>query len=349
MAQHEKEETVQDMAVYKKKVWITCGIVALLFILLWLLKILFPVLLYILAATLISLFFIGLSNMVCRVVKMPRWASLLTAFLIFLAFATALFWFIGYRISEQIVELSDTLPSAVEVARQKLEQTDLGSRVVKLLTSEEAFNKAKSVSGSVASGLMGAAANLYVILFVAIFFTVTPALYKNGFVKLLPQKAQPDATAILNRTATELSKWIKGKLFAMLVVFILTAVGLWIVGAPMPLALALLAGIVNFIPNFGPLIAMVPAVLVCLPQGNNLALIVAGLYVLIQVIESNFITPLVQQKLVKIPPALIITAQVVIGLLTGILGLLLATPIVVILMMVLQKVYLKEDASKDEK
>jgi predicted PurR-regulated permease PerM len=83
-----------------------------------------------------------------------------------------------------------------------------------------------------------------------------------------------------------LKKWLKGKFFAMLVVFILTAIGLLIPGTPLWLVLALIAGFFNFIPNFGPW-------LVASMQGPATAAIVAGMYILIQVVESNFITPMV--------------------------------------------------------
>ena len=90
----------------------------------------------------------------------------------------------------------------------------------------------------------------------------------------------------------------------MFVVFVLTSIGLLIIGVPLWLVLAIIAGLLNFIPNFGPLIAMIPAVLVGLLQGPQTALLIAGLYMLVQFLESNLITPTVQQKLVSIPPAL---------------------------------------------
>jgi predicted PurR-regulated permease PerM len=108
------------------------------------------------------------------------------------------------------------------------------------------------------------------------------------------------------------------------------------------LALAIIAGILNFIPNFGPLIAMIPAVLVALTQSPVTAAIVVGLYILIQVVESNFITPTVQQKLVSIPPAMIIMAQLLIGPLAGGWGLVLATPLMLIIMILVQELYTKE-------
>ena len=129
----------------------------------------------------------------------------------------------------------------------------------------------------------------------------------------------------------------------MLVVFVLTSAGLLILGIPLWLVLALSAGLLNFIPNFGPLIAMIPVVLVALMQGPTTAAIVAGLYILIQVVESNFITPMVQQKLISIPPALIISAQLLISPLTGGWGLVLATPLMLITLTLVQELYIKEN------
>jgi predicted PurR-regulated permease PerM len=125
---------------------------------------------------------------------------------------------------------------------------------------------------------------------------------------------------------------------------ILTGISLSIL--PMWLALAIIAGILNFIPNFGPLIAMIPAVLVALMQSSATAAIVAGMYIVIQVVESNFITPMVQQKLISIPPALIIMAQLLISPLTGGWGLVLATPLMVIIMILVQELYVNERDKK---
>jgi predicted PurR-regulated permease PerM len=128
----------------------------------------------------------------------------------------------------------------------------------------------------------------------------------------------------------------------MLVVFVLTATGLLIIGVPMWLVLALIAGILNFIPNFGPLIALIPAVLVALLQGPSTAAWVAGLYMCVQIAESNFITPMVQQKLINIPPALIIIAQLLIAPLSGGWGLVVATPLMILIIVLVQELYIKK-------
>ena len=157
----------------------------------------------------------------------------------------------------------------------------------------------------------------------------------------MPEKGQQKAKDVLNKLGENLKKWLKGKIFAMFVVFVLTAVGLAIIGIPVWLVLAIIAGLLNFIPNFGPLIVMIPAVLISFTISPVTGAIVAGLYILIQVVESNFITPMVQQKLVSIPPALIIIAQLLISPLTGGWGLVLATPLMLITMILVRELYIK--------
>ena len=142
--------------------------------------------------------------------------------------------------------------------------------------------------------------------------------------------------------SSTLTKWLKGKIFSMFVVFILTAIGLVIMGIPMWLVLSLIAGLLSFVPNFGPLIALIPAVLIGLMEGPTTALMVLGLYMLVQVLESNLITPQIQQRLINIPPALIIIAQLVMSVLIGGWGLVLATALTAIVMVVLQELYIKK-------
>ena len=118
----------------------------------------------------------------------------------------------------------------------------------------------------------------------------------------------------------------------MAVIGVCTGAGLWLLGIPLPLTLAVLAGIMNFVPNIGPIIAGVPAVLLGLQQGTNVALYVLLFYFLLQFAESYFLTPLIDQHQVSIPPGLMLSAQLVLGVIAGFLGLLLATPLTVLAM-----------------
>src|SRR5690606_8290151 len=102
------------------------------------------------------------------------------------------------------------------------------------------------------------------------------------------------------------------------------------------------AGLLSFIPNFGPILSLIPAVLVGLMQSPTMALWIVGLYMLIQIVESNFITTLIQHKMVNMPPAMIISAQLILGSLTGSWGLILSTPLTVVLMVLIRQLYIPE-------
>ena len=253
----------------------------------------------------------------------------------------ALFWLIGAKVQSQITQLSETLPATVENAQEQLSQNPIGQKIVQSASSPKAQDKAKAVASTFFKSTFGVLGDVYVVLFLGIFFTISPQSYKKGIEQLVPKQERQSASDLLDKLGDSLKKWLKGKLFAMLVVFVLTAIGLVIIGVPMWLALALIAGIFSFIPNFGPLIAIIPAVLVALTQGQATAGFVVGLYILIQVVESNFITPKIQNKLINIPPALIIIAQLLMGVLTGGWGIVLATPLMLILIVLVQETYIK--------
>jgi predicted PurR-regulated permease PerM len=181
-----------------------------------------------------------------------------------------------------------------------------------------------------------------VVLFLGLFFTASPKIYKKGFIKLIPKNSQAKGEEVIDKIGSTLTKWLKGMIFSMLVVFALTAIGLAILGVPMWLVLALIAGLLSFVPNFGPLLALIPAVLIGFMEGPTMALLILGLYMLIQLLESNLIMPQIQKKLIHIPPALMIIAQLVMGVLIGGWGLVLATALTAIVMVVLQEVYIKK-------
>ncbi|MBD0284724.1 MAG: AI-2E family transporter [Flavisolibacter sp.] len=339
--QQQQKDTEKNYT-FPQKAWIVGGILALITVILLLLRATFSVLLLILAGTLIAVYFRGLSGLIERKTKWKEGICLTISILGTLILIGLLFWLIGAKVQVQVAELSDKLPTTIENAKQQLNKSSLGQKVVQKISSPKTQQNLQSVAQKFFRSTFGVLGDIYVVLFIGIFFTVAPQKYKKGIVQLVPQGGRPKADDVLNKVGTNLKKWLKGKLFAMLVVAVLTAIGLVIIGVPMWLALAIIAGILNFIPNFGPLIALIPAVLVALMQGPTTAAIVAGLYILVQIAESNFITPMVQQKLISIPPALIIIAQLFIAPLTGGWGLVLATPLMVILIVVVQELYIKK-------
>jgi predicted PurR-regulated permease PerM len=316
-------------------------IVALFIIVMWMLKSTFSVLLMILAASIIALYFHGLAGLIERKFKLSgKWSmalSLLSTFVIIIILS----WLIGAKVHAQINDLSKQLPELAAQAKSQLKQYTWGQAILDQ-TSGQGSEKLISTGKRFFNSTFGVLGDIYIILFLGIFLTADPGTYKNGIIALIPSQHKQEGNQILKELGQTLKSWFKGKLFSMAVVAVLTGIGLSIVGVPMVFALAIIAGILNFIPNFGPIIAMVPAVLIGLTQGMNTALVVGGLYILIQMLESNLITPMVQKKLVSIPPALIIIGQLVVGAVTGYLGIVLATPVVLIIMVLVRELYVKK-------
>jgi predicted PurR-regulated permease PerM len=339
-----------DQKSFVKKVWLAVGIVLLVLALSWFVKATFNVLLLVLAGVLISLYFHGLSGLLQRKFKFPQKAALLTSILGTLVLLGLFIWFAGDRIQQQSEELSKTLPGAFEKVKEQMNNSPAGQKIIEQVSSSDSTSKIPGLLQSFFNTTFGVIGDLYVIFFLGLFFTASPSTYTKGFIRLMPVKGRDKAKEVVAKLGSTLTKWIKGQLFSMLVVFILTAIGLAIIGIPLWLVLALIAGLLSFVPNFGPLISLIPAVLMGYLDSPNTALLVVGLYMLVQALESNLITPQIQKKLINIPPALIILAQLFMGVLSGGWGLILALPIVAITMVLVEELYLKkmEGKSKNE-
>ncbi len=255
--------------------------------------------------------------------------------------------FLAPSIMEQAVQITEKLPSSIEYAEQYLSSYWWGEKLVNLIPEdpqnflEEHSGWASQTFGLVSS-TFGILADLYIVVLIGIFMMVNPSPYVNGLVHLVPASAQERAREVIGNIYTVLQRWLTGKLMSMLIVAVLTWLGLMLLGVPLPLTLGLLAGTLAFIPNFGPLIALIPAVLLGFLDGPATALYVVILYMIIQVVESNFITPFIQREMVHLPLAMIIIAQVVLGILVGGLGLILATPIVAVIIVLVKMLYVED-------
>ena len=332
---------MSDQRAFKNKVWTTVGIVTFVVLGLWIFAKTFNVLLLVLIGILIAIFFHGLSGLIRKYTGIKN-GSLLISILLTVILIILFFWLAGNSVQKQVNELSQTLPAAIEIAKEKLNGNAIGKKITDQAGSAETRQKMSGLIQRFFKSSFGVLGDLYVVVILGIFFTVGHRIYMNGFMQLIPPDKNPRVREIAGKAGDTLKKWLKGQLFAMLVVAVLTAIGLFILGVPMALTLALIAGILNFIPNFGPLIAIIPAALIAFMQGPTTALIVIGLYVVVQILESSIITPQIQKKMINMPPALIIIAQLVMGIFAGILGLALATPIVAIIIVLVNELYIKK-------
>ncbi len=343
-----ENETVPDQSnniYYSKKIWIAVSILSLMIISFVLFKIIFNILLLVLAGVLISCYFHGCANIMHTKLHLSKKWSLGISTAINILLLIAFFWFVEARLQQQAAELSDTLPKTIAHLRTQMEQQPLGNKILNFLENSGNSQMTTAFVKNFFSSGFGIVSDLYIILLLAAFFIASPSLYKNGFIKLLPPNAKDKGREILVKLNKDFKKWLIGQIFGFFFIAILTALGLWILGLPLVLTLALLAGLSNFVPNFGPVIAAIPAILLGITLGTSTAVFVACLYVLIQIIQSAVTQPLIQQRMLSIPPALVIFGQVVMGLIAGFWGVLLATPVIVIIMTLVNKLYIEKQAS----
>jgi predicted PurR-regulated permease PerM len=330
-----------DQHEFKSKVWAAVGILSFVVISLWIFARTFNVLLLVLTGALIAIFFHGLSGLLKKYTGIKR-GSVVLSILITVILLVLFFWLAGYSVQQQVNELSETLPAAIENVKQQLDNNALGKKITDQASSAETRQKLSGLMQTFFKSTFGVLGDLYVVIIIGIFFTAGYRTYLNGFIALFPNDKKQKTRDIIEKSGDTLKKWLKGQLFAMLLVATLTAIGLFILGVPMALTLALIAGILNFIPNFGPLIAIIPAALIAFMQGPATALFVIGLYIVVQILESSIITPQIQKKMINMPPALIIIAQLVMGIFAGVLGLVLATPIVAVVIVLINELYVKK-------
>jgi predicted PurR-regulated permease PerM len=306
----------------------------------------FSVLLRVLAALLIALPLRAVGDWLHRRTGMPAGLGLALTTLLVVASLGAMFWLFSARIGDQIRGLQQQLPVAVQDVQARIQTTEWGQWLAR-----ENLDYTKVVGGSsewlgrvtgVFSTSLSIVADGYVITFLAVFLMLQPKVYRAGLVMLVPKAGRKRAHEVLDCISSTLVKWVLSRLVSMLFVGIFTWLGLTIMGMQMGAVLGLFAGLVTFIPNIGPIVSMVPAVLLAFVYGGpQQALYVVGLYLVVQTLESAAVSPVVQQRLIQMPPALILIGQLIIGAFTGLLGLTLATPIIAIIIVLVKMLYVQ--------
>lgn len=255
-------------------------------------------------------------------------------------------WAVAPQIAEQASELGSVVPDAIERLRAAVAKNAFLHTILSDLPSAEQIRKQLTAmvpnAGLVFSGVFGALGNAVIILCVGLYFAAQPTLYIDGFIKLIPRTRRRRAREVLDEIGDTLARWLVGKVASMLVVGVATATGLWALGVPLAMVLGLIAGLLDFIPYIGPLMAGVPAVLIAFSISPDLGLYTMLLFLAIQVGEGYLLSPLIEARSVSLPPALTIAMQMLFGALFGMAGIALATPIAAVLSVLVAMLYVQD-------
>lgn len=335
-----KDNELHTTSVFANKVWTTVSIVAFVVIMALIVYKTFNVFLLLLAASLIALFFNAVSSKIRKWTGLKDSVSLAVTILLMVLLAGFFFWLVGAEAQKQYKEMQEAVPIMIDNAQIYLNKTTLGQKISQQITDIENQKKVLPFLQDFFKSSFGVFGDLYIVVFLAMFLSVSPFDYLNGVVNLVPRKGKVKAKLLFENIGYNLLKWIKGAMISGFVIFVLISIVCLILGVDMWLILAITAGLLNVIPNFGPIIAMIPAVMVALLTSPTQALLVAASFIFVQAIEGNLITPNIQRKLLSIPPALLISFQVLMGTLAGGWGVVLAVPMLVIVMTVVKNLYL---------
>lgn len=340
--------TNQPEQSFAKRVLINIGIVLLVVAILIIAIYVFDVILLLFGAILVAIFLHGLADLSRRHLRLSEGLSvLLVSFLLVLILALGI-WLLAPSVAEQIRNLRSELPKSVQNVVAYLNQYSWGKAILEQLPgSDDLINKVNNSDmlaqvGSFFSSTLGVLTNIALMLLLSIYLASEPRTYIKGFTKLFPKERRKRVREILYEIGETLSWWLVGKGVSMFFIGLLTWIGLYFLGVPLALTLGLIAGLLSFIPNFGPILSAVPAILLAFVDSPISALYVLILFVAVQLIESNLVTPLIERRTVELPPVLTIVAQLALTILFGAVGLVLATPILAVVMVLVQTLYIQD-------
>jgi predicted PurR-regulated permease PerM len=332
------------------------------------------------AAVLIAVMLRGMAAWLAGKTRLPTGAALATVVIGLVGLFILLGVLLAPSVVAQFEQLADRLPQSVERSQERLRQYTWGrkvlgegaaqapqtqqdqlggasgataadapttqpqpgetviSKAVEATTRPATVSRVVNYGGMLLEGLF----TFLLVIIVGIYLAAQPGFYVEGFLKLFPAAERPRLRDVLYEVGRTLLWWMIAQLIPMLAIGVLVGGGLWLIGVPLWLPLGILAALLNFIPNFGPIIAAVPAILIALADSPEKALWVVGLSVLSQNLEGYVITPLVQRRAVRMPPALTILSQVLLGLLLGPLGVILAAPMTAAALVVIKMLYVED-------
>jgi len=304
------------------------------------------VLLLIFAGILVSILLTSLSGVLTKYAHLPAKLSLAIVVILILGLVGTAGYFAAPSVAEQSDALVQMIPESVEEIRTRIEGYSWGQNILDEVEPAQMLPASRRMMGGVGgafSSLLGWFANLVIIMFIGLYGAVEPGTYTRGFLHLIPEPNRERTAEVLSEIGETLQWWLIGKFFGMAVIGVSTALGLWLLDVPLALVLGIIAALFTFIPNIGPILAAVPAVLLGFTVSPQHALYVGLLYTGIQVVETYLLTPLVERKTIELPPALTLAAQVLLGVAVGGLGVALATPLMAVALVATKRLYVEDE------
>ncbi|HTI66325.1 MAG TPA: AI-2E family transporter [Caulobacteraceae bacterium] len=291
-----------------------------------------------------------LSAIVLRAVADPirrrtplgRTGSLAGAVVVLALLASLSLWLFGSQAGRQLASLSVTVPAAWAELQARLSGSPLGGRILaELRALDGRTGWLLAWAPRLAGGVASAAASLVIVLFAGLFLAARPDNYLQGVLRLAPVAVRPKLEQALEACGAALRQWLVSQMGSMVLVGTCVGGALWLAGVRSPLALGLLAGIGQFVPLVGPFVVAAPGVLLALADGPDKLVWAVLIYVGVGQFESNLFSPLLLRQMAQLPMALTLFAVLAFGILFGPLGVLFATPLAVVIYVLVKTLYVE--------
>lgn len=309
------------------------------------------VLLLVVAAVVVAVLLRAIGDGLARRTPIPAKPAVGVAAILVLAAVGAGLWLFGSVLAGQFGVLAADAPAAAAQIHAALAGLPFGDSLAGEFAKLQQLPNLHGLAGRIgtyAMGAVGVIGNLVVVVFTGFFLALEPEPALNGLVRLFPDKARPRLRKALEASGRALRLWLLGILVDMAATGVLTGLGAWVLGLSSPLALGLVAALFDFVPIVGPIASIVPGLVIAAPQGASAMLWTGLMYLAVQQVEGNVIYPLIQRRAVDIPPFLSLMTVVAAGVLFGALGVILATPLLVVGLTWTKVLYLRQSPAGDD-
>ena len=282
------------------------------------------------------------SQWFARSAGIGRHAGLLVVVTLFLAALGAALWYFGSVAADQVDELAKQIPAGVDILLRWLESLPYGQFIMdkaRNATASGAAGWAGATFAGLASSITQAIGYIVICFVVAVYLAAQPELYRKLCLRMTPTDYRARTELLFDKTDLIFRRWLLARLVVMVAIGVMAAVGLWALGIEAAIALGLVGGLLTFIPFVGAILAAAPAILVALTESPVQAALVLLLFIGVHFVEGNFITPLVHAEVVDLPPVATLLSTVAFTILFGPSGVLLAVPLMLFLMLILEIFY----------
>lgn len=282
--------------------------------------------------------------------RVPRVLSVVLVYVLVVAVLLLLFYFFVPPVLNEVSGLANKLPGYLDTFDTSNPLKDapfLGTQpVVQDFSLQEVVSNLQGSFGTLSEGLVktisvvfGGIFAFVLVIILSFYFAVQETGVDDFLRVVTPVKHEAKVLDLWRRSKIKIGRWMQGQLMLSLIVGIFVYLGLTILGLKFALILAIIAAVLELIPVFGSILAAIPAILLAFVDGGTgLVLLVLGLYIIVNQLQANLIYPLVVQKIVGVPPLLVILSLIVGAQLAGFLGIILSVPAAAVLQELVQDI-----------